>query len=80
MLTFLATDNLSYSRDMIFNGWDYYLLFLVPSAILFRLSGQRVRPWVIFFSGSLFFTYFSYTQLGGLVGAACLGIFCGSVS
>jgi alginate O-acetyltransferase complex protein AlgI len=28
-----------------------------------------------FCSGSLFFTYFSYTQLGGLFGAACLGIF-----
>jgi alginate O-acetyltransferase complex protein AlgI len=60
---------------MIFNGWDYYLLFLLPSAILFRLSSRRARPWIIFFSGSLFFTYFSYTQLGGLIGAACLGIF-----
>ena len=60
---------------MIFNGWDYYLLFLLPSAILFRLSSRRARPWIIFFSGSLFFTYFSYTQLGGLIGATCLGIF-----
>jgi len=60
---------------MIFNTWDYYLLFLVPSAILFRLSSPRVRPRIIFFSGSLFFTYFSYTQLGGVAGAACLAIF-----
>jgi alginate O-acetyltransferase complex protein AlgI len=60
---------------MIFNSWDYYLLFLIPSAILFRVANQRWRPWVIFLSGCLFFTYFSYTQLGGLAGAACLGIF-----
>jgi alginate O-acetyltransferase complex protein AlgI len=60
---------------MIFNGWDYYVLFLVPSAILFRLASQRARPWVIFSSGCLFFVYFSYTQLGGIAGAACLGIF-----
>jgi alginate O-acetyltransferase complex protein AlgI len=60
---------------MIFNGWDYYVLFLVPSAILFRAASERVRPWVIFASGCLFFVYFSYTQLGGIAGAACLGIF-----
>ena len=60
---------------MIFNGWDYYVLFLVPSAIVFRAASERVRPWVIFATGCLFFAYFSYTQLGGLAGAACLGIF-----
>jgi alginate O-acetyltransferase complex protein AlgI len=60
---------------MIFNTWDYYLLFLLPSAILFRAASRPIRPWVIFFSGSLFFAYFSYTQLGGLAGVACLGIF-----
>ena len=60
---------------MIFNSWDYYLLFLIPSAILCRLAGPRSRPWVIFMSGGLFFTYFSYTQFGGIVGAACLAIF-----
>jgi len=60
---------------MIFNTWDYYILFLIPSAILFRAADQRIRPWVIFLSGSLFFSYFSYTQLGGLAGVACLGIF-----
>ena len=60
---------------MIFNSWDYYLLFLIPSAILCRLATPERRPWVIFLSGGLFFTYFSYTQFGGVVGAACLAIF-----
>jgi alginate O-acetyltransferase complex protein AlgI len=60
---------------MIFNSWDYYLLFLIPAAICFRLAGPRVRPWIVFASGSLFFAYFSYTQFGGWVGVACLGIF-----
>ena len=60
---------------MIFNSWDYYLLFLIPAAIVFRLAEPRVRPWIVFASGSLFFTYFSYTQFGGAIGVACLGIF-----
>jgi len=60
---------------MIFNTWDYYLLFLIPSAIFCRVASPRFRPWVIFASGGLFFCYFSYTQFGGLVGVACLGIF-----
>jgi alginate O-acetyltransferase complex protein AlgI len=60
---------------MIFNTWDYYLLFLLPSATLFRVLNARHRPLVILASGSLFFLYFSYTQLGGMIGAACLGIF-----
>jgi alginate O-acetyltransferase complex protein AlgI len=60
---------------MIFNSWDYYLLFLIPSAILCRAASPERRPWVIFLSGGLFFTYFSYTQFGGIAGAACLAIF-----
>ena len=60
---------------MIFNTWDYYLLFLLPAAILFRVSRTAFRPWILAVSGCLFFTYFSYTQLGGAVGAACLAIF-----
>jgi alginate O-acetyltransferase complex protein AlgI len=60
---------------MIFNTWAYYLFFLVPSAILFRLSPPRYRPWVIVAGGSGFFLYFSYTELGGIIPAACLGIF-----
>jgi alginate O-acetyltransferase complex protein AlgI len=60
---------------MIFNTWDYYLLFLIPSAILCRAASPLLRPWVIFTSGGLFFTYFSYTQFGGIAGAFCLAIF-----
>lgn len=60
---------------MIFNTWAYYLFFLVPSAMLFRIVSVRARPWVIVFGGSLFFTFFSYTALGGLIPAACLAIF-----
>jgi alginate O-acetyltransferase complex protein AlgI len=60
---------------MIFNTWVYYLFFLIPSAVLFRLSPPRFRPWVMVLGGSLFFLFFSYTTLGGLIPAACLGIF-----
>ncbi|MGD0955419.1 MAG: MBOAT family O-acyltransferase [Candidatus Acidiferrales bacterium] len=60
---------------MIFNNWDYYVLFLIPSAILCRAASPKTRPWVIFLSGSLFFIYFSYTQFGGIFGDLCLGIF-----
>src|SRR5271163_3910736 len=60
---------------MIFNTWDYYLLFLLPSAVLFRAAGARARPWLVCFGGALFFIYFSFTTLGGAVGAACLLIF-----
>src|SRR6202041_3700184 len=62
---------------MIFNTWDYYLLFLIPSAIACRAASPLLRPWVIFTSGGLFFTYFSYSQFGGVAGAAFLGIFLG---
>lgn len=60
---------------MIFNTWDYFLLFLVPAAILFRAARPPARPWIAAAYGCLFFVYFSYTQLGGLLGAACLAIF-----
>jgi hypothetical protein len=35
----------------------------------------RYRPRVIVAGGSGFFLYFSYTELGGVIPAACLGIF-----
>ena len=60
---------------MIFNTWDYYLLFLLPAAFFFRAASSSLRPWILAASGSLFFLYFSYTQLGGAIGAACLLIF-----
>jgi len=65
---------------MIFNTWAYYLFFLVPSAILFRLSPLRYRPWVIVAGGSSFFLYFSYTELGRIIPAACLEFFYGNPS
>lgn len=60
---------------MIFNTWAYYLFFLVPSAVLFRVTPPRLRPWVIVLGGSLFFIFFSFTTLGGWIPAACLAIF-----
>ncbi|HUI73378.1 MAG TPA: MBOAT family O-acyltransferase [Candidatus Acidoferrum sp.] len=60
---------------MIFNTWDYYILFLLPAAVLFRLVRPASRPWIAVFSGCCFFLYFSFTQLGGGIGAACLLIF-----
>ena len=60
---------------MIFNTWDYFLLFLIPAAIFFRVARQTARPWIAAGYGCLFFVYFSYTQLGGAIGAACLSIF-----
>ncbi len=44
---------------MIFNTVTYYLIFLFPSAILFRIVAQSLRPWVCSFSGIIFFIYFS---------------------
>ena len=59
---------------MIFNTFVYYLLFLIPSAILYRRAPARLRPWVIATFGSLFFAYFAYT-MAGIAGTLCLGIF-----
>ena len=59
---------------MIFNTFVYYLLFLMPSAILYRYSRPKFRPWVIALFGSLFFLYFAYS-MAGVAGACCLGIF-----
>lgn len=60
---------------MIFNTFAYYLLFLVPGALLFRISPQQVKPWVLVTFGALFFIYFSYVYLGGMYAAACIGLF-----
>lgn len=59
---------------MIFTTLPYYLLFLLPAAVLFRLGSPRLRPWILVFTGSVFFLYFGY-QLAGPLGAACLLIF-----
>ena len=60
---------------MIFNTFAYFILFLIPAAILFRCARPAVRPWICATFGAAFFTFFSLTQVGGLAGAFCLLIF-----
>jgi alginate O-acetyltransferase complex protein AlgI len=60
---------------MIFNTFAYFILFLVPAAILFRLVRPAAQPWVCLAFGAGFFVFFSLTQVGGAAGAACLAIF-----
>src|SRR4051794_3347111 len=60
---------------MIFNTFAYFILFLVPAAIVFRLVIPAARPWVCLTFGAGFFVFFSITQVGGIAGAACLLIF-----
>ncbi len=59
---------------MIFNSPLYYLLFLAPAAIQFRLTRPKQRPWVCAIYGVAFFLYFSATSFGGSAGAACIFI------
>jgi alginate O-acetyltransferase complex protein AlgI len=60
---------------MIFNTLSYYLLFLIPAAILFRLVRSEWRSAVCALFGAAFFVFFSITQVGGYAGALCLAIF-----
>lgn len=60
---------------MIFNSFAYFLLFLIPAAVLFRLVKPAAQPWVCILFGAGFFTFFSLTQIGGVAGAFCLLIF-----
>jgi alginate O-acetyltransferase complex protein AlgI len=60
---------------MIFNTFAYFILFLVPAAIFFRLVGSAAQKWVCIAFGAAFFVFFSLTQIGGVAGACCLGIF-----
>ena len=60
---------------MIFNTFGYYLLFLIPAALLFRKASSTWQPWVCALFGGAFFIYFSMTEIGGAAGAACLLIF-----
>lgn len=59
---------------MIFNTFVYYFLFLFPSAILYRRSQPKFRPWIIAIFGASFFLYFAYS-MAGITGAFCIGIF-----
>src|SRR6185437_15871299 len=60
---------------MIFNTFAYFILFLVPAAITFRLVRPAAQPWVCITFGASFFIFFSLTQVGGAFGAACILIF-----
>lgn len=60
---------------MIFNTFSYFLLFLVPGAVGFRILPAPLRPWWIAAIGALFFVYFSVTELAGWIGATCLLLF-----
>jgi alginate O-acetyltransferase complex protein AlgI len=60
---------------MIFNTFAYFLLFLAPAAIGFRLARPAIQPWICLTFGAGFFVFFSLTQVGGAAGAACLLIF-----
>ena len=60
---------------MIFNTFAYFMLFLVPAAILFRLVRPAAQPWVCLIFGAAFFVFFSLVQIGGVAGACCLLIF-----
>jgi alginate O-acetyltransferase complex protein AlgI len=60
---------------MIFNTLSYYLVFLIPAAIVFQVVRPAWRPWVCLLFGCAFFVFFSLTSVGGLPGAACLAVF-----
>ena len=60
---------------MIFNTFAYYLLFLIPAAILYRCVRPAHRGFVCVLFGAGFYVFFSINGLGGYAGAACLLIF-----
>lgn len=60
---------------MIFNTVSYYVLFLLPAAVLFKIAPIGWRPWVLVLSASFFYLYFSMHGFGGVAGAFCLSIF-----
>ena len=60
---------------MIFNSFDYYLLFLFPAALIFKFTSVKWRPWVLSLSAAFFYLYFSLNGFGGVAGAMCLSIF-----
>jgi alginate O-acetyltransferase complex protein AlgI len=63
------------STDVIFNTVSYYLLFLLPAAIIFRRVRDDWRPLVCIAAGGGFFLFYSIRQFGGYFGAACLLMF-----
>jgi len=60
---------------MIFNTFSYFLFFLFPTALAFRVASPRFKAPLIACSGALFYLFFSLTAVGGWAGALCLMIF-----
>ncbi|NOJ93798.1 MBOAT family protein [Corallococcus coralloides] len=60
---------------MIFNTFAYFFAFLIPSAVLFRLVGPKLRVWVCAVAGISFFIYFSLATPHGVWAASCVLIF-----
>jgi len=60
---------------MIFNTFSYFLLFLLPAAVGFRLLAPKWRAPLLVVSGASFYLFFSLTAVGGVAGALCLGLF-----
>jgi alginate O-acetyltransferase complex protein AlgI len=60
---------------MIFNEAGFFVLFLLPTAILFHAVAQPVRPWIIALGGVGFFSYFGWLHFGGLWGALAVLLF-----
>jgi alginate O-acetyltransferase complex protein AlgI len=60
---------------MIFNELSYFLLFLIPSVLLFHKSPAKARPWVISAFGAAFFVYYGYLHFGGFWGSLCVLLF-----
>lgn len=57
---------------VIFNTFTYYLVFLIPCALLFRHLSTSLRPWCLVFFGIIFYISFSLEMQGGLLGAVCV--------
>ena len=54
---------------MIFNTVSYYVLFLAPAALAFRMASPAWQPWICSIWGAAFFIYFSLTAVGGAAGS-----------
>jgi alginate O-acetyltransferase complex protein AlgI len=59
----------------MFSSMSYYIIFLLPSAIAYRLTPSCLRAYVIIVSGIVFFIYYSVFDIGGVAGAFCVLIF-----
>ncbi len=57
---------------MIFNTFSYFILFLIPAAVLFRICSAEIRPWICAFFGIAFYIFFSFTEFGGWYSAATI--------